>query len=98
MIEGPLPAYITSLLWDSEVAAVDLDRDRALIFERVMTRGTWAAMVWLRERYARADIAEFLRGPRARRLSPRDLAYWCLVFDVDAPAGPGGGRPAWAGP
>lgn len=96
-VEEALPDFITRLLWDVDPSQIDLQRDSALVFERVMSRGTWAAMKWLRARYSRDELASFVRGPGAKRLSPRDLAYWGLVCDVDVSVGPGGGRPSWAG-
>jgi uncharacterized protein DUF6922 len=93
----PIPEDVARLLWDVDPAAVDLDRDRALIFERVMTRGTWDAMRWLRRRYPRDTIAAFLESEGARRLPPRDVAYWALVTGVEVPPTPGGARPKWAG-
>jgi hypothetical protein len=95
-----VPEEVVRLLWDIDVADFDLDRDRALVFERVMSRGTWTAMKWLRQRYPRAVLAEFVRSRGPRVLAPRDLAYWALVCDVDLAGGKldvGGGRPRWAG-
>jgi hypothetical protein len=92
-----VPPSIAILLWDVDVESIDLDRDRALIFERVMTRGTWEAMRWMKARYPRESIAEFLETDAARRLAPRDRAYWALVADVTLPPSPGGARPKWAG-
>ena len=97
MASEPLPAPVVRLLWDVDVATFDIDRDRNLIFERVMSRGTWEAMKWLRARFPREALAEFVRAHGARRLSPRDLAYWALVTDVPIDSVPGGARPRWAG-
>ena len=100
MNPATLPEAVGRLLWDVDVAQLDLDRDRALIFERLMSRGTWEAMTWLRKRYPQAALAEFVRSRGARVLAPRDLAYWALVCEVDIPRiaqDAGGGRPRWAG-
>lgn len=93
-----LPPFIERLLWDVEPGSFDLERHRSLLFERVMSRGSWEAMVWLRNRFSVEVLAEFLREQGAMRLPPRDLAYWSLVCDLDLPTTPGGGRPGWAGP
>jgi hypothetical protein len=94
----PIPDAVARLLWDVDAARLDFDRDRGLVIERVMSRGTWEAMQWLRRRYSKVVLAEFVRSRGARVLAPRDLAYWSLVCDVDiGQAGPGGGRPRWAG-
>jgi len=91
------PATVLGLLWDVDPASFDFDRDRALVFERVMTRGTWEAMTWLRSRYSREALAAFVASEGPRRLPPRDLAYWGLVSECEVTAGPGGARPTWAG-
>jgi hypothetical protein len=92
-----LPDAVARLLWDVDVTLVDLDRDREFVFERVMTRGSWEAMQWLRRRYPRGVIAEFVKTFGTRRLPPRDLAYWALISDVVVEPQPGGARPKWAG-
>lgn len=93
-----LPDFVVRLLWDVDPSTLDVEHDCTLIFERVMSRGGWDAMRWLRGRYPKAQLAEFIRGDGGRRLSPRDLAYWALVCDVDVEPAAGGGRPRWAGP
>jgi hypothetical protein len=94
-----LPEAVARLLWDVDFARFDLDRDRQLVFERVMTRGTWEAMKWLLRRYSRADLAAFVRDYGRRVLTPRDLAYWALVCEAEVTGDRdgGGGRPRWAG-
>lgn len=94
---GAFPASVERLLWDVDAARLDIHRDRAFIMERVMSRGTWEAMKWLRSAYAPEDLADFVRREGERKLSPRDRAYWALVTGVDVPSSPGGGRPSWAG-
>lgn len=98
MSEHPIPPYVVQLLWDVDPETLDLERHRALLFERVMSRGSWNAMVWLRTRFPIDELAEFLVEHGTRCLSPRDLAYWTLVCAVDLPTARGGGRPGWAGP
>lgn len=97
VVDALLPPFVTVLLWDIDPSAIDLQGDARLIFERVMTRGGWDAMKWLRATYPLGGLAEFVREEGPRRLTPRDLAYWALVCGVDVEVGPGGGRPAWAG-
>jgi hypothetical protein len=63
--------------------------------ERVMSRGGWAAMRWLRRVYAREELADFLRR-KGERLAPRERAYWALMAGVEMTIPRGGGRPAWS--
>jgi hypothetical protein len=96
-VGSPLPDFVARLLWDVDPLTVDPQRDQALIFERVMSRGSWEAMKWLRATYPRPVLADFVRTHGQRRLTPRDRAYWALVCDAEVEVGPGGGRPSWAG-
>lgn len=96
MAEAVLPEHIRHLFWEVSPEAVDLDRHRDYVLERVMGRGGWEAMRWLRATYSRDVIADFLQR-RGARLTPRDRAYWALVAGVAGAQSPGGGRPKWAG-
>ncbi len=93
-----LPEAVRRLLWDTEPGAVDLQRHASFVMERVMARGTWEAMQWLRRTYPDADLARFVRERGSKCLAPRELAYWSLLTGVDVPIPRGAGRPAWAGP
>ena len=95
--EHRLPEHLSGLFWDIDPEAIDTEQHADYVMDRIMTRGTWAAMRWLRERYDSARRAEFLRRRGATRLAPRELAYWALVSGVRMPIGRGGGRPSWAG-
>jgi hypothetical protein len=91
------PEEVARLFWDTDPATVDRERHRDYIMERVMSRGGWAAMRWLRQAYSLEQLAEFLRrkGPR---LAPRELAYWSIIAGVEMPIPRGGARSPWAGP
>ena len=92
----PLPAEVARLFWDVDPATVDLDRHRDYVLERVMARGGWTAMCWLRSAYAPDVLADFLRR-KGSRLAPRELAYWAVIAGIEVPIPRGGGRPSWAG-
>jgi len=93
---GALPDYVRILFWDVEPDTVEFDRHRDYVMERVMSRGGWDAMRWLKRTYEKRALAEFV-SRRGTRLSPRERAYWSLVTSDARPADePGGGRPRWA--
>ena len=91
-----IPEAFHSLFWDVDPRAIRLPDHADYVVERVMSRGTWDAMRWLRETFTRDELASFLRR-KGRRLAPRERAYWALVLGVDLPQEQGGGRPPWAG-
>lgn len=94
-----IPPDVIRLLWDVDPHSLDLSRagDRDLVMERVMARGTLDAMLWLRSRFAKDELAAFIREKGHARLAPRDLAYWALISGVPRAQASGGGRPPWAG-
>jgi hypothetical protein len=75
---------------------VDPEAHRDYLMQRVMSRGSWEAMRWLRRAYSSEEVADFVRR-NGRKLSPRDEAYWALLAGVEVTQRPGGGRPVWAG-
>ncbi len=90
------PDAVRILLWDVDPLAVDPAQHRDYLMERIMARGTWEAMRWLRRAYSQGELADFLRR-KGHRLTPRDEAYWALVAGVEVLQRTGGGRPSWAG-
>ena len=92
-----LPNEVERLLWDVDVATLDIRYHADFVMERIMSRGGWTAMQWLRNSYGRDELAAFLVR-KGDRLTPRDLAYWCVVAGIELPIPSGGSRPRWAGP
>ncbi len=91
-----VPECVSRLFWDVDPETVEIARHPDYVIERVMVRGTWDAMRWLRQTYPREVLADFLRR-KGDRLSPRDRAYWGLVTGAPVGLVVGGGRPPWAG-
>jgi hypothetical protein len=96
MAGSRLPEHVGHLFWEVSPEDVDLERHRDYVLERIMSRGGWEAMRWLRATYDREAIADFLRR-RGEKLNARDRAYWSLIAGVATVQTPGGGRPGWAG-
>ncbi len=80
---GDLPSAVRDLLWDVAPGEVRLPRHRDFLIGRILTRGTWAALEWLRRELTDAAIAEYLQRTRGRFLSPRQLRFWELVLGLD---------------
>jgi hypothetical protein len=92
------PADVSRLFWDTNPATLDLEQHRDYILERVMARGGWEAMRWLRSTYSQPVLANFLERKGRARLAPRELAYWSLIAGIPCEPVRGGARPSWAGP
>ena len=50
--------------------------------ERIMTRGSWKAMHWLRDTYSTQQIKTFLINKGVNVLPPRELNYWLLLTNT----------------
>jgi hypothetical protein len=96
MESSAVPECVRRLFWDVDPDTVDLGLHAQYVMERVMSRGTWEAMRWLKSTYSREQLADFLLRS-GDRLTPRDRAYWSLIAGISGPQRAGGGRPAWAG-
>ncbi len=93
---GSVPDAFRSLFWDVDLTAIRLPEHTDYVVERVMSRGTWSAMCWLRAAFDEPTLRGVL-ARRGDRLAPRERAYWSLVLGAPHVPRPGGGRPSWAG-
>ncbi|HEX8106971.1 MAG TPA: hypothetical protein VF516_04540 [Kofleriaceae bacterium] len=91
-----MAADVARLIWDAEPEQVDLRAHCDYVMERVMSRGSWIAMRWLRDMYSSEEMADFLVR-KGHRLAPRDLAYWSLIAGIELSSPRGGARAPWAG-
>jgi hypothetical protein len=90
-----VPDALHWLFWDVDPSAIDPERHRDYIFERVMVRGDWDAMRWLLKTFSDELLADFL-ARRGSRLPPRDRAFWSWIVRGERVSQPGGARPSWA--
>jgi hypothetical protein len=97
VVDPTIPVALRTLFWDVDPVDIRLLEHADYVIERVMTRGTWEAMRWLRTAFSDEQLRGFL-AKRGQILPPRERAYWHLVLDVPLLQVQGGGRPAWAGP
>jgi len=93
-----LPPEVVRLYLDVDPSTGDLAKNADDVTERLMPRGGWEAMRWLRANYPLKTLADFIVRKRRTRLSSRELAYGSLVAGLPDEPGPGGARPPWAGP
>jgi hypothetical protein len=93
-VVAEFPESVRMLFWDVDPDGVRLDEHSDYVLERVMSRGRWDAMCWLRRTYDMAVVADFLER-KGKLLAPRERAYWSLIASVDVPPERGGGTPTW---
>ena len=76
------PEFVFPLFWEYEPGTIDIVRHADLIIGRIMERGTWASMSWLRETYPVKKLVSFLEKRGRRILPPRELNYWALMSGI----------------
>ena len=77
-----IPEFLKSFFWEYGDAGIDVDRNAHLVMERIMTRGPWKAMHWLRDTYSTQQIKAFLINKGVNVLPPRELNYWLLLTNT----------------
>jgi len=94
-----IPARLKPLFWDVPFGSLKLDKDRDLIIRRLLDRGDWEAVQWLRTQFTDRALRNWLLERRGAGLSPPKLRFWQLVLglperDVDDWLR-GGARQVW---
>ena len=77
-----LPQCLETLFWDCDPRALTWERNRAFIIRRVLDRGDWQAMQWLRQAVGDGAIRDWFLTKRGRGLDPRKLRFWALILDL----------------
>lgn len=80
----PLPDFLGNLFWEHDFADLDRREDHDLIVGRILTRGSWDAVSWLRREKGEEAIRQWIERTRGRALDRRRLRYWQLVLDLPA--------------
>lgn len=75
-----LPKSLKPYFWDYPFSKLSLKNDRDLIISRVISNGSWDAIVWLRGRIGDENLREWLLAREGRGLSPRQLRFWGLIL------------------
>ena len=77
-----LPKNLESLFWDCDFHAVRMDEHRNFIIRRILDRGNWEAISWLRRTVGDQIIREWFLQKEGGGLDPRKLRFWGLVLDL----------------
>jgi hypothetical protein len=73
-----LPDNLRPLLWDCDLAQLDLRQHATFVIERLMVYTTPAAYRWLLEAWPREQLLEV--ALHSRRLGGRDRAFWTAIL------------------
>ena len=77
-----LPKSLKPYFWDYSFPKLSLKNDRDLIIRRVLSVGSWDAILWLQKKIGDENLKQWLIAHQGRGLSPRQLRYWGLILDL----------------
>lgn len=77
-----VPARFAGLFWDCDFAGLSLVDHSAFIIRRVLDRGDWESIQWLRKTVGDQAIAAWFLQKQGGGLDPRKLRFWELVLDL----------------
>lgn len=80
----PLPDSLRDLFQEYDFDELSWRQDRELIMDRILSRGPWDAVQWLRRQVGDAGIREWIEETRGRSLDRRRLRFWQLILRIPA--------------
>lgn len=75
-----LPESLREYFWDYSFEQLSWEVDRELIIRRLLSAGSWEAIIWLRKQVGEATLRKWLIAQRGRGLSARQLRFWSLIL------------------
>jgi hypothetical protein len=76
----PLPEMLRPLFWDAEWSAVDFNRNRTAVIERILNLGNEEQLAWLRRNVSLDEIRAVVAS--SRRLSRKTARCWQNFFGL----------------
>lgn len=77
-----LPAYVRSLFWDMDAGRLRWSRHRDCIILRILSRGGFDAVRWLRQTVGDAQLREWIVARSGRGIDSRRLVYYGVILDL----------------
>ena len=80
MISADERRLLSVVLWDTDVAGIDKERDGYAIIERVMMYGGPEQVRWMVREYLPQEMAQVVRT--SYNLDPKTAEYWAFYFHI----------------
>ena len=77
-----LPERLRELFWEYPFDELTWEEDRDLVIGRVLSRGPWETVEWLRREVGDEAVRGWIERARGRGLSRRQLRFWQLVLEL----------------
>lgn len=70
------------LFWDCDPGELSWEAHLDFIVERMLSRGDWDSIQWLRRLIGDERIGEVIRRHGGRTLTPQQIRLWQLILDL----------------
>jgi hypothetical protein len=77
-----LPQKFRPFFWDYPFARLSIAKDSDLIIRRLLSSGSWDAIRWVRRTIGDRELRGWLVAHKGRGLSPRQLRFWEVIYDL----------------
>ncbi len=77
-----LPDHIRRLFWDCKADELLWQQHFEFIIGRILLRGTWEDVSWLRVRVGDDRIKTWFEKTRGQDLEPRQIRFWQNVLSI----------------
>ncbi len=77
-----LPKSLREYFWDYHFNQLSWERDRDLVIRRLLTDGSWDAILWLRHQIGDTALRDWIIARRGWGLSARQLRFWSLILNL----------------
>ena len=69
-----IPQSLKPILWDVDLASLDVEKDKDFIIKRVADKGRWDDVVWLKTQYVIDDIIDVVK--KSKNISKKTKNFW----------------------
>lgn len=77
-----LPVLLGRYFWDYAPGRLAWPEHHHTILLRLLEKGGWDAVRWLRGNVSASDLRQFITERRGRGLDPKRLRYWELILGL----------------
>lgn len=77
-----LPEHLRELFWEYPFDELSWEEDRDLVIGRVLSRGPWETVQWLRQELGDEVVRGWIERALGRGLSRRQLRFWQLILEL----------------
>lgn len=74
-----IPLTLKPLFWEADFPKLDPVTHKGYILERILNRGSEKAVQWMRSRYSKREIINYI-NKHLRLFSPKNLNFWAFVY------------------